>query len=61
MMCCERKDKSCRTASKPTCTPDVVVLEHDHAAQVVAVHVNAANEHSILFDDAETWILADGH
>lgn len=34
--------------------PDVVVFEHDHAAQIVPVRVDAADEHAILFDQSET-------
>ena len=34
--------------------PDVVVLEHDHAAQVVAVHVDASDEHAVLLHVPET-------
>jgi hypothetical protein len=32
----------------------VVVFQHDHTAQVVAVRVNATNEHAVLLDKAET-------
>lgn len=34
--------------------PYMVVLEHDHGAQVHAVGVGAANQHAILLDEAET-------
>lgn len=33
--------------------PDVVVLEHDHGAQVHAVAVRAADHHAVLLDQAE--------
>jgi len=33
--------------------PHVVVLEHDHRAEVVAVHVAAADGHRVFLDDAE--------
>lgn len=33
--------------------PDVVVLEHDHGAQVHAVAVGAADEHAVLLDQPE--------
>lgn len=33
--------------------PDVVVLEHDHGAQVHAVAVCAADQHAVLLDQAE--------
>lgn len=33
--------------------PDVVVLEHDHGAQVHAVAVGAADQHAVLLDQAE--------
>lgn len=31
----------------------MVVLEHDHAREVVAVGVDPADEHPVLFDEAE--------
>lgn len=33
--------------------PDVVILEHGHGAQVVAVGVGAADEEAVFLDDAE--------
>lgn len=33
--------------------PDVVVLEHDHGAQVHAVAVGPADQHAVLLDEAE--------
>ena len=33
--------------------PHVVVLEHDHRRQIHAVRVNAANQHRVLFNEAE--------
>ena len=38
-----------------TSAPDVVVLEHDHRAEVVAVRVDAADQHAVLLDEAEAW------
>ena len=36
-----------------TCRPDVVVLEHDHAGQIMAVGVGTTDEHTVLLDEAE--------
>lgn len=33
--------------------PDMIVLEHHHRRQVVPVRVDPADEHAILFDEAE--------
>lgn len=33
--------------------PDVVVLEHDHAREVVPVRVDPAHKHRVLLDEAE--------
>ena len=35
--------------------PDVVVLEHGHGAEVVAVRVAATDEEAVFFDEAEAW------
>ncbi|KAI6748594.1 hypothetical protein HG530_015367 [Fusarium avenaceum] len=35
-------------------TPDVVVLEHDHGAEIHPVSVRAANQHAVLFNQAKT-------
>lgn len=36
-----------------TMGPDVVVLEHDHARQVVPVRVDPADEHAVFLDEPE--------
>ena len=37
-----------------TFRPDVIVLEHDHTTQVVAMSVNPAYEHSIFLHYSES-------
>jgi hypothetical protein len=39
----------------------MVVLEHDHAAQVVAMLVNATNQHSILLNQPEAYATGRNH
>lgn len=36
-----------------TPAPDVVVLEHDHGAEVHAMRIGASNQHSVFLDEAE--------
>ena len=45
---------SVQTTLNVTFGPDMVVFEHDHAAQIVAMRVDTADEHAILFDQSET-------
>jgi hypothetical protein len=40
-----------RTA--PTRRPDMVILEHDHTAQIVSMRVHAADHHAVLLHEPE--------
>jgi hypothetical protein len=33
----------------------MVIFKHDHAAEIVAVCVNATDDHTILLNETETW------
>ena len=34
-------------------SPNVVVLEHDHAAEIVTVRIDTTDHHAVLFDESE--------
>jgi hypothetical protein len=36
-----------------TASPDMIVLEHDHTAQIVSMWVHPANHHPVLFHGTE--------
>ena len=40
--------------TRRTLRPDMIVLEHDHAAEVVAVGIDSSYKHAVLLDKSET-------
>lgn len=44
---------ACTNVKARTGRPDMVVLEHNHAGQIVSVRVNSSDQHPILFNKAE--------
>lgn len=55
----DQQRKACGTAARldgpgdGPGSPDVVVLEHDHAGEVVPVRIYATDHHTVLFDEPE--------
>ena len=41
-------------STKHTTRPDVVILEHDHTGQIVAMCVDAPDEHAVLLYESES-------
>ena len=39
---------------EPTRSPDVVVFEHDHTAQIVPVRIHSANHHPVFLNESES-------
>ena len=35
--------------------PYVIIFEHDHTTQIIAMRIHATHNHTILFHQAETW------
>jgi hypothetical protein len=40
-----------------TLGPDVVVLEHDHAAEIIPMGIDSTDEHSVLLHDPEACLV----
>ena len=48
------KESVTESGARPTSRPDVIVLEHDHTAQIVSMGINTPYHHSVLLHQPET-------
>jgi hypothetical protein len=44
-----------RVKGRRTLGPDMVVLEHDHRAQIVSMSVDPSHQHTVLLHQPETY------